>query len=61
MSVEQTEHAAATVVVDSYTHGTLDPNQPMLGPVADGGRILATTAPGCWEPMITPAIHGGTR
>ncbi|MEA2323375.1 MAG: formamidase [Solirubrobacteraceae bacterium] len=31
----------------------------MLGPVADGGHIVVNTAPGCWGPMITPAIRGG--
>jgi acetamidase/formamidase len=31
----------------------------MLGPVRDGGHIVANTAPGCWGPMITPAIKGG--
>jgi acetamidase/formamidase len=31
----------------------------MLGPVKDGGHIVANTAPGCWGPMITPAIRGG--
>ena len=31
----------------------------MLGPVRDGGHIVANTAPGCWGPMITPAIRGG--
>ena len=31
----------------------------MLGPVRDGGYIIANTAPGCWGPMITPAIRGG--
>ena len=39
--------------------GILDPNKPMLGPVKDGGHIVANTAPGCWGPMITPAIRGG--
>lgn len=24
--------------------------------VADGGKIIATTAPGCWGPMITPRL-----
>ena len=48
-----------TVVVDEFTDGVLDPAAPMLGPVKDGGEILATTAPGCWGPMITPAIRGG--
>jgi acetamidase/formamidase len=31
----------------------------MLGPVRDGGHLLVNTAPGCWGPMITPAIRGG--
>lgn len=48
-----------TVIVDEYTNGILDPNQPMLGPVRDGGHIIANTAPGCWGPMITPEIRGG--
>ena len=48
-----------TVFVDQYTNGILDPNLPMLGPVRDGGHIVANTAPGCWGPMITPEIRGG--
>ncbi|MBE2239045.1 MAG: acetamidase/formamidase family protein [Caldilineaceae bacterium] len=48
-----------TVFVDQYTNGILDPHQPMLGPVKDGGHIIANTAPGCWGPMITPEIRGG--
>jgi acetamidase/formamidase len=48
-----------TVLVDQFTNGVLDPAQPMLGPVKDGGHIVANTAPGCWGPMITPAIRGG--
>lgn len=48
-----------TVFVNSFTNGTLSPNRPMLGPVRDGGHILVNTAPGCWGPMITPAIRGG--
>ena len=31
----------------------------MLGPVRDGGHIIANTTPGCWGPMLTPAIRGG--
>jgi len=31
----------------------------MLGPVSDGGTIVAETAPGCWGPMITPEFRGG--
>lgn len=48
-----------TVFVSEYTNGILDPSRPMLGPVRDGGHIVANTAPGCWGPMITPAIRGG--
>lgn len=48
-----------TVFVDTFTDGLLGPDVPMLGPVADGGHIVVNTAPGCWGPMITPAIRGG--
>ncbi len=48
-----------TVFVDQFVDGILDPNKPMLGPVRDGGHIIANTAPGCWGPMITPEIRGG--
>ena len=48
-----------TVIVEEFTTGILDPNRPMLGPVRDGGHIVANTAPGCWGPMITPEIRGG--
>lgn len=48
-----------TFVVDRLTNGLLDPAQEMLGPVASGSLIEAHTAPGCWGPMITPAIRGG--
>lgn len=48
-----------TVYVDEFTDGILDPNKPMLGPVKDGGHIIANTTPGCWGPMITPSIRGG--
>lgn len=51
--------AQETVFVNTFTNGVLDPSQPMLGPVRDGGHIVANTAPGCWGPMITPAIRGG--
>ena len=53
------ETAQRTVLVDQFTNGILDPNQPMLGPVKDGGHLIVNTAPGCWGPMITPAIRGG--
>jgi len=51
--------AQETVFVNTFTNGILDPSRPMLGPVRDGGYIVANTAPGCWGPMITPAIRGG--
>ena len=51
--------ARETVFVDEFIDGILDPNRPMLGPVRDGGHIIANTAPGCWGPMITPEIRGG--
>jgi formamidase len=47
------------VLVSELTDGILDPEQPMLGPVAVGGTIVGNTAPGCWGPMITPRIRGG--
>ncbi len=51
--------AQRTVFVNELTNGLLDPAAPMLGPVKDGGVIIANTAPGCWGPMITPEIRGG--
>mmetsp|Transcript_15914 Transcript_15914/g.43643 ORF Transcript_15914/g.43643 Transcript_15914/m.43643 type:complete len:463 (-) Transcript_15914:137-1525(-) len=50
---------AQTVYVDRFTDGVLDPRKPFLGPVKDGGHIIANTAPGCWGPMITPHLKGG--
>jgi len=35
------------------------PSLVMLGPIEDGGTIVAETAPGCWGPMITPKFKGG--
>ena len=47
------------VEIARYTRGQVGPSQPMVGPVADGGVIVAETAPGCWGPMITPSFRGG--
>ena len=46
------------VLVDRYTD-IVGPSNEMLGPVRDGGRIEYLTVPGCWGPMITPAIRSG--
>lgn len=51
--------ATGTVFVNTFTNGVLDPAKPMLGPVQNGGHIVANTTPGCWGPMITPALRGG--
>lgn len=54
-----TKNVHQTVLVDTFTDGLLGPEVPMLGPVADGGHIVWNSTPGCWGPMITPAIRGG--
>ena len=64
MAVEPAAPAAAgqahpTVFVDTFTNGLLGPEIEMLGPVEDGGHVVVNTAPGCWGPMITPALRGG--
>lgn len=51
--------AKQTVYVNTFTDGVLDPKKTMLGPVKDGGYIVANTTPGCWGPMITPCLRGG--
>lgn len=51
--------AVETLFVNHFIDGVLDPEKEMLGPVKDGGTIIANTAPGCWGPMITPSIKGG--
>ena len=48
-----------SLIVEGFTNIVLDPNKPMLGPVENGGTIIANTAPGCWGPMITPSLRGG--
>jgi len=59
MAVKESLTAMETVLVNSFTGGLVGPSLPMLGPVADGGTIIASTAPGCWGPMITPKFKGG--
>ena len=46
-----------SLVVEGFTNSVLDPNEPMLGPIENGGIIIANTAPGCWGPMITPRLR----
>ncbi|HUH66324.1 MAG TPA: acetamidase/formamidase family protein [Syntrophales bacterium] len=48
-----------TIFVNTFTSGLVGPSMPMVGPVANGGTIIAETAPGCWGPMITPSFKGG--
>ncbi|MFD2211499.1 acetamidase/formamidase family protein [Virgibacillus halophilus] len=52
-------NAKQTVYVSGFTDGILDPNKEMEYVVKDGGNIIANTTPGCWGPMITPALKGG--
>ena len=54
-----TREGSKTVFVDRFCDGIIGPSTETLGPVRDGGHIVANTAPGCWGPMITPAIRGG--
>ncbi|MGC8746820.1 MAG: acetamidase/formamidase family protein [Candidatus Saccharicenans sp.] len=56
---ERENEVRQTVFVNQFTNGILDPSKSMLGPVKDGGHIVANTSPGCWGPMITPEIRGG--
>lgn len=51
--------ARQTIYVNEFTDGLLDPNSDMAFKVKDGGYIVANTTPGCWGPMITPALKGG--
>ena len=57
--MSEDKKGSETVYVNEFTDGVLDPEKPMLGPVKDGGHIIANTAPGCWGPMITPELRGG--
>ena len=59
MAIQDQTTVRRTVVVDTFTDGLLGPDVAMAGPVADGGHIVWNSTPGCWGPMITPAIRGG--
>lgn len=51
--------ALQTIMVNEFTNAVLDPQEKMLGPVKNGGRIVVNTAAGCWGPMLTPELRGG--
>ena len=50
--------AAEMLFVNEFTDGVVGPESEFLGPLRDGGTIIANTAPGCWGPMLTPTIKG---
>lgn len=56
--VEETLRAKETLYIQELTDGVLDPNELFLGPLKDGGTIIANIAPGGWGPMVTPSIRG---
>lgn len=55
---EQVIKSIETLFVNEFTDGVIGPESEFLGPLRDGGTIIANTAPGCWGPMLTPAIKG---
>ena len=50
--------AVEILYVNQLTNGVLNPAEPFLGPLKDGGTIIANVAPGGWGTMTTPAIRG---
>jgi formamidase len=44
--------------VNQLTNGVLNPAEPFLGPLKDGGTIIANVAPGGWGAMTSPAVRG---
>jgi len=51
--------AADEIYNDLLTDGIIGSDVKRVGLVADGGRIVFVTSPGCWGPMITPILKGG--
>ncbi len=49
----------AEIYNDVLTDGIIGPDVKKRGVVADGGKIIYVTSPGCWGPMITPTLKGG--
>lgn len=55
---QQAIKSIETLFVNEFTDGIIGPESEFLGPLRDGGTIIANTAPGCWGPMLTPTIKG---
>ncbi|KGR87228.1 acetamidase [Lysinibacillus odysseyi 34hs-1 = NBRC 100172] len=55
---EQQVKPAEMLFINEFTDGIVGPENEFLGPLRDGGTIIANTAPGCWGPMLTPTIKG---
>ena len=56
--------AGLSTVLDAWRleqDGVIDPAKPFLGPVKDGGHIIANTAPGCWGPMVSARLVAAQR
>ena len=55
---EVTINAVETLYVNELTNGVLNPAEPFLGPLKDGGTIIANVAPGGWGAMVTSVVRG---
>jgi len=55
--VRKSAKGIAELRVKSYVV-VVGPQVPMMGPIADGGVLIANTVHGCWGPMITPEMKG---
>ena len=53
------EKAEEILHIYTLTDGIIGPDVEKAGRVVDGGKMVFTTSPGCWGPMITPSIRGG--
>ena len=54
-----TRQAAETVYVDRFCDGIIGPSPRCSARCATAATSSPTPRPGCWGPMITPAIKGG--
>lgn len=55
---EPVTKAVQTLYVNQLTNGVLNPAEPFLGPLKDGGTIIANVAPGGWGAMTNATIRG---